>query len=169
MSGTKMRLPQVLQGHRSGSRLVGYVAITMMTWGISPGLAADLPEVRGSFSDLQLRANDAPIRQVLDALGRSFKVTYYLPSSVNRVVSGSFSGSLPQVLARLLDGHNYIIREMEDAAEVVVLGAAGITTVSASDLLSVSAPAPTPQLPTDVQKPIAEAASAPLKPLSSFR
>lgn len=156
-----MHPTQKPQGCQGAWRVTAGAAILVMAFGTNPAFAAGVPEVRGDVAEMQLRADEATIREVLAALAGSFKLTYTLPPGVNRAVSGLYSGSLRQVLARILDGTNYIIREIEGGAEVVVLGPAGVT--------SVSAPVAVEPVAIEVAKPINEAAAAAVPALSSFR
>src|SRR5262245_2154097 len=79
---------------------------------IEPASAA--PEVRGQVDQMQLRAENTPIAEVLEALAGPFKLTYKLAPGANGVVSGHYSGSLSQVLSRILDGNDFIINVSDD-------------------------------------------------------
>ena len=85
-------------------------------------------EVRGQADVIQLRAENASIKEVLTALSERFKLTYKLPPTANRVFTGLYSGGLQQVLSRILDGNDYIINVSDDGIEVIVLRASGATT-----------------------------------------
>ena len=41
---------------------------------------------------------------------------------LDRAVSGTFTGSLAQVLSRLLEGHNYFLKWQATEIEVIVIG-----------------------------------------------
>jgi hypothetical protein len=41
---------------------------------------------------------------------------------LDRAVSGTFTGSLAQVLSRLLEGHNYFIKWQATEIEMIVIG-----------------------------------------------
>jgi hypothetical protein len=146
------------------------VAVLIMT--PAPALAA--AEVRGQPANMQLHAQNASIREVLDALSSEFKLTYQLPPNIGRKVSGLYSGTLRQVLTRVLDGNDYIVEVSDGSIKVVVLGASGKSAVAsagpvvvpAGPVIAPAGPAPatsdnaaTPQTP----------ASKPIPPLTSFR
>src|SRR5687767_8474007 len=78
---------------------------------ITPERAFAATEVQGEPAAMQLRAENASIGEILKALGGPFKLTYKLAPNVGRTVSGDYAGTLRQVLARVLDGNNYIIHE----------------------------------------------------------
>jgi hypothetical protein len=144
--------------------------------GVAPGPALAATEVRGKPANLQLRAENASLREVLDALARAFKLSYRLPPQAGRQVSGLYSGSLHQVLARILDGNDYIVEVSEAGIRVVVLGASGASAILPAALAGPVIPAAAPQLPAGpaaakgdnpAAAPAAPAKSAP--PLTSFR
>ena len=87
-------------------------------------------EVRGQVNEMQLRAESASIREVLNALSATFKLTYKLPPNIDRTVTGLYLGSLRQVLSRILDGNDYIVNVSDNGIEVVVLRASGATTLA---------------------------------------
>jgi len=82
-------------------------------------------EVRGQPDALELRAENASTREVLEALAASFKLTYKLPPNIDHHWNGIYSGSLNRVLARILRDTNYFIKSSDDGVEVVVLRARG--------------------------------------------
>jgi len=79
--------------------------------------------VLGRLDALQLRAEHASTGEALAALAASFKLTYRLPPNVNRDLNGLYSGSLGTVLARILDGTDYYVKNFDDRVEVIVLRA----------------------------------------------
>jgi hypothetical protein len=79
-------------------------------------------EVVGHSDDLHLHVQGASIREVLDALSAKFKLTYRLPSNVSGVINGRYSGSLTKVLARLLDGNDYVVNASGNTVDILVLG-----------------------------------------------
>ena len=101
--------------------LIGLAAIasTLFT-AQAPAQAAS--EVQGKPTDMRLLVDNASNQEVLQALSTSFGLTYSLPQNVGRNLTGTYSGSLRQVLARILDGTDYILTVSDGAFEVVVLG-----------------------------------------------
>jgi hypothetical protein len=144
---------------------VSILVATMMT-APAPLLAATT--VRGQLTDMQLQTKDASIREVLDALSSAFKLTYKLPPNVSRQVSGVYTGTLHQVLRRILDGDNYIVEMSDGSTKVLVLGRSGNDT---------AIPAMPPAIPHAARVVTANDNAAalqapvpkPVPPLSSFR
>lgn len=95
--------------------------------------ASSATEVRGQLNSMHVRAENAPIREVLDALAATFKLTYLLPSNIGRVVSGLYSGSLYEILARVLDGNDYIIKISDNQIEIAVLGASATPNLASGN------------------------------------
>ena len=89
-------------------------------------------EVRGPPDDIQLGAQNASIKEVLDTLAASYKLTYKLPANVRADLTIQCSGTLRQILERVLDGNDYVLKVFEDSVEVVVLGTSGAAAVTSS-------------------------------------
>jgi hypothetical protein len=132
-----------LGGRTKAALICGSVISTV--FGPLLGSAPAATEVQGQSVNIQLRAQDASTREVLDALAAAFKLTYKLPPSIGRNVTGLYSGTLHQVLARILDGNDYIVKVSNNGVEVVILGASGATAVAATaQAMVTSSPAITP-------------------------
>ena len=112
--------------------LIGMVAVacTLFT---AHGPARAASEVQGKPADMRLLVDNASTQEILQALSISFGLTYSLPQNIGRNLTGTYSGSLRQVLARILDGTDYILTVSDGPFEVVVLGAAGVSKVASSD------------------------------------
>jgi hypothetical protein len=68
---------------------------------------------------------DATLEQVLQALRSSFKFQYRGAAALHDAISGTYSGSLPRVVANLLQGHDYVMHGSPDDLGVVILGPSG--------------------------------------------
>jgi hypothetical protein len=65
------------------------------------------------------------IAAVLAALGASHNLRYRAAVPLDAAANAVYSGSLGEVLTRLLDGYNFVVRRDPDGIEVVVLGRRG--------------------------------------------
>jgi hypothetical protein len=83
---------------------------------LAPASAAT--EVRGQPDNIYLQAENASISEVLDALSAEFKLTYSLKPMLGRAVTGVYSGTLRQVLTRVLDRHDFVIKILDDGIEI---------------------------------------------------
>jgi len=45
-------------------------------------------------------------------------------------INGAYSGSFSQVVSRLLDGYNYVIKKDQDLTEIIVFGKRGAAMIS---------------------------------------
>jgi hypothetical protein len=89
---------------------------------LTAALAAAHAEVRvtGRAGDLRVDARKATVAQVLAALKQQHDLSVR-GAAANRVVSGTFEGSLHYVLERVLDGYDYVIEHNGGALDVIVL------------------------------------------------
>ena len=101
---------------------------------VVPGPLAAETEVRGLPDAMYLRAESASVGEVLAALSAEFRLRYPTQASLDRTVTGVYSGTLRHVLMRILDGTNYVIKYSEDDIEIKVLSSAsavdGPTSIS---------------------------------------
>ena len=134
--------------------------------------ASAATQVRGQQDDLQITAQNASIREVLDALSARFKLTYKLSPGIGRYLTGLYSGTLHQALARILDGNDYIVEVTDDGVEVVVLGTSGRIVnapVSQTVAASENTVAPlAPSKPAAALKPIPPYSKSSPPPLATY-
>jgi hypothetical protein len=128
--------------------------------GALTGFALAGAQIEGHVDNVQLQAANATLKEVLDALPREFKVTYLLPPDIQGDVTGRYSGALNQVLARILDGYNYIVEITEDGMRIVVLEGSTKSAYRPSETaVMLKSPASAPQVAPEMS----------IRPLSSYR
>jgi hypothetical protein len=88
----------------------------------APSVRAEV-RIAGGPDAVQVEARDAPIEEVLAALGTSFGLHYRGTGSLNRRVTGTYKGPLQSVVRRVLEGYNFTLKTNADNLEVVVIGA----------------------------------------------
>src|SRR3954452_12108568 len=71
-------------------------------------------ELEGNSHNLELRVQNVPIGDLLAALADRFKLTYRAPPNLTGELSGRYSGPLNQVLARILDGVDYVVEASDE-------------------------------------------------------
>jgi hypothetical protein len=76
--------------------------------------------VSGETEALKIEASNASLEEVLAALGRSCGLQYRYPADFSRSVSGTYEGSLRQVLSRLLQGTNFVLESSASGTKVVI-------------------------------------------------
>jgi hypothetical protein len=89
---------------------------------LHPSSARAEVSVQGTVADVRVEARDATVADILAALGQRFALRFRgLPTG--RPVTATFAGPLRRVLARVLDGNDYVIESRGTGVEVTVLGA----------------------------------------------
>ena len=86
--------------------------------------------VEGDARDVRLEARDATVAEILAALGERFAL-HYRGASGGGGVTANFEGPLRHVVARVLEGYNFVIRERGDGFEVIVLSTSSPNAVPA--------------------------------------
>jgi hypothetical protein len=82
--------------------------------------------VQGTATAVRIDVQQAPLSDVLKALGTNFKVRHDSLIALDEVIiGGTYSGALEEVLRRLLAGLNYVIKTREGTVEVIVIGRPG--------------------------------------------
>jgi hypothetical protein len=98
--------------------------VVLATWLVCFGFAQfAYAEVRvsGSANNLTIETQGASLDEILRALRTVFKFQYRDIGALHDVISGTYSGSLRNVLARLLEGHNYVMHGSPDNLSVEIL------------------------------------------------
>jgi hypothetical protein len=82
--------------------------------------------VEGTAAALRVKAQQASLTEVLGALEARLGVRHSALIALDDVtVGGTYSGTLEDVLRRLLAGFNYVIKTQEAMVEVVIVGRPG--------------------------------------------
>jgi hypothetical protein len=76
----------------------------------------------GGADAVRMEARAAPVEEVLTAMGASYGLRFRSATPLGDSISGTFQGSLPQIVARVLDGYDYIIKTRDGIVEVIVMG-----------------------------------------------
>jgi hypothetical protein len=151
-------LPSVAPHVRRG--LASFGACVAIVLGVASALApasalAEL-QVGGSREAVSIDAQNTSIKEILDALGKTFDVHFRSSANLEKQITGTYAGSLPRVLMRVLEGYNVILKTSNDRIEVTVLGTRNApATAGASPALTVANAAPNvPASPVPASKPI---------------
>ena len=81
--------------------------------------------VEGTPAAVRVTADRAAIADVLAAMGDSFHASYRSAIPLDAAAGPAYAGSLAQVIARVLDGYNYVVKRNGKASEIVVFGRRG--------------------------------------------
>jgi len=84
--------------------------------------------VDGDRDEMRVRVQNDNVGHVLEALSQNVSLHYRSARPLNKVIGGRFSGSLEQVLSRVLAGYDFVVRYNLQGVEIFVVresGAAG--------------------------------------------
>lgn len=95
------------------------------TLGVIPVEASAKTNIEGQSDAMSLTAEDAPLGEVLAALSAKFGLIYTPTPGLNLTIGGTYSGSLQQVLTRILDGCDYVAGYSDDKIELEIFGLSG--------------------------------------------
>jgi len=102
--------------------------------------------VEGTAEALRVETSDSPIQEVLAALRDALNLEYRTSIQLDQTINGTYRGSLQRVLARVLDGYDFILKNSSEKVELVVLGRKGFAVgnpVANTDELASAKPANT--------------------------
>jgi hypothetical protein len=101
-------------------------------------VAGGLLCMQGSQAAVRLEVHQTTIAAVLSTLLIAYKVSYRSPIALNETRDGVYAGSLRQVISRLLDGYDYVIKRENSTFDVLIFGKTGEQAVSAPIATEVS-------------------------------
>jgi hypothetical protein len=107
-----------------GKRRYMFAAVAALAYGFATAACAEV-QVEGDLSALRVTTSGDTLSNVLSAFGDPFHVKYRAAVPLNAEINGVYSGSLSQVVSRLLDGYNYVIKKDQDLTEIIVFGKTG--------------------------------------------
>src|SRR5262252_7328823 len=88
-----------------------------------PTIAGAEVHVGGSPAMVRISTSRESISDVLSALAATFNVRYRTAIPLDAAADATYSGSFRQVISRLLDGYNYVIKADDSkATEIIILG-----------------------------------------------
>jgi hypothetical protein len=87
--------------------------------------------VTGDPTKMRLEVRQSSLTSVLAALSAAYPVSYSSAVPLDELRDGTYAGSLHELIPRLLDGYDYVIKENNAALEVFVLGKSGTLAVRA--------------------------------------
>lgn len=102
--------------------------------------------VDGDREQMQVTVDNDTVDQALQALGQKGNLHYRSTAPLNKVIGGSFSGSLGHVLSRILVGFDFVVRYDPQGVEIFVYGESGATAIP-PPRVEPSSPRPRPASP----------------------
>lgn len=105
----------------AGPISTGLVAIAVALSAMASPATAKT-EVKGDIHSVTLRVENGSIDETLKALEASFGLRYRAPGNLAKTISGSYQGSLKDVVKRVLDGYDFVLTTRGTAIELAVIG-----------------------------------------------
>lgn len=96
--------------------------------------------IDGDPDAVQVVVQDAPVEDVLAALSENFGLRYRSAMPLERRINGSHDGALARVVARVLDGYDFVLKVDSGGVEVTVYGSASAQEVSVAAKPNAGAP-----------------------------
>jgi hypothetical protein len=81
--------------------------------------------VEGNPDVLRVTSSGDALSEILSAFGASFAVKVRSSVPLNESINGAYAGSLSQVVSRLLQDYNYVIKQDQGLREIIVFGRKG--------------------------------------------
>jgi hypothetical protein len=85
---------------------------------------AEVRVVEAGASTLVVEVRDATVEQILEALSELRNFEFHTSGALTRVLSGTYSGTLPRVLGRILDGYDHVVQSTPSGIRLNVVGVA---------------------------------------------
>jgi hypothetical protein len=126
---------------RHKSFLPQLATAALLAWCVSCAESAAEVRVSGTPDRIVLQASEATMPEILAALQSTFDLQVTLKGGTARQLTGAYSGSLRQVLSRILRGEDYVLRSTSDGMSIILFGS------SAADSTVVRGPMPLPAAP----------------------
>ena len=111
-------------------------------------------QIQGSPEAVRIETQNSSIEDVLAALGGAFELRYRSSAKLTKQLSGTYGGSLQRVVARLLEGYDFVLRTNKGKIDITVLGVHNANPVAA-----VASSTPLPAKPASVPAPAHPAAA----------
>jgi hypothetical protein len=118
-------------------------------------------KVEGLSDDMSVSAEAASVREVLAALSARYNLAYEPSPELDRSFGGRYSGTLQQVLRRVLEGYDFIIKSSPDSIELRILW---LSRTAARSIPIPDPVAPANQLAMPPQPPLGQGPSNPQTP-----
>jgi len=119
MSVIKDHPAAIMRQYRCSRWLVVVLACTLAT------IARAEVRVEGDTTAMRVTTSRETISEVLSALAAALHFKYRTAVRLDANANAVYSGSLREVIARLLDGYNYVIRGSRGTIEIHVIGRSG--------------------------------------------
>jgi hypothetical protein len=109
---------------RLGSYRLAALALVLLTASFAGHADAEIA-VDGGRQEMRVRVENDTVGNVLEALRENGILSYRSTTPLTKVIGGSFSGSLGQVVSRVLAGFDFVVTYKPQGAEIFVIEESG--------------------------------------------
>jgi hypothetical protein len=152
---TSIKSPAPCTRRNSRRLQVRGVMALAATLAIAPTSVLAEAQVQGSPEAMRIETQNSSIEEVLAALGNAFDVRYRSSANLAKQLSGTYEGSLQRVVARVLEGYDFVLRNNKGKIEITVLGTRNAAPAAVASTTSTPAKA----APNSTTGPAAPAAA----------
>jgi hypothetical protein len=104
-------MPTCVQALRRRRPFALIAVTTVLLFAQTRGDACADAAVSGSMESAQIEARHSSVEEVLNALSKVFPIRYRSSIELSHAVSGTFKGPALKIIARLLEGYDYVVRQ----------------------------------------------------------
>jgi hypothetical protein len=117
-------MTRIAWGHRYRSLLCSATAAIALGFALamSPTLALAETQISGKPDAVSVKAQDASVEEILVALANAFDVQFRSSADLEKRLTGTYKGSLQQVVSRILAGYTFFVKSDETGLEITLLG-----------------------------------------------
>jgi hypothetical protein len=153
--GTRLMLNPFQFPRRAAPRFMFAILLSAFVQALSSPVRGEV-RMQGDANALHLYLRDATVEEALTALSAEFNVRCRTPAILDRRLTGTYGGSLRQVISRLLDGYDFVTKISRDRVELFVYG-------TSTPALSVNVRAPAAPARIDERAASEDSASMPVQ------
>jgi hypothetical protein len=117
-------MTRIAWGHRYRSLLCSATAAIALGFALAmnPTLALAETQISGKSDAVSVKAQDASVEEILVALANAFDVQFRSSADLEKRLTGTYKGSLQQVVSRILAGYTFFVKSDETGLEITLLG-----------------------------------------------
>jgi hypothetical protein len=117
-------MTRIALGHRHRSLISSAAAAIAVSfvWAMDPTLALAEAQVSGKPDAVSVNAQNASVEEILVALANAFDVQFRSSADLEKRLTGTYQGSLQQVVTRVLAGYDFFVKSGEKGLEITLLG-----------------------------------------------
>jgi hypothetical protein len=141
---------------RTFTRYPVAMALIAAIGGAIPASAHADVRITGPANSTRLEAQNAPLSEVLTALGATYKLPNGDMTELSRPLNGTYTGTTRDVIFRVLDGYDFIVNRSDGRFDVVIYGVSGKTSSAAA---AIAPAAPPDSVTGKTPAPVATAAA----------